>query len=63
MPSGLCHQCGPKGSRLKSPKDIKKVRMFLEAQQGPDGPREVIIYLCGPCARELGHTTREKTDA
>ena len=32
MPSGLCHQCGPKGSKLKSPKDIKQVKMHVEIQ-------------------------------
>lgn len=51
MPSGLCHQCGPKGSRLKSPKDIKQVKMHVE--EGPDG-KKIITYLCGPCRRELG---------
>jgi hypothetical protein len=45
MPSMKCSQCSK----------IKRCRMFLEAQQGPQGPREVPVYLCAPCARELGH--------
>lgn len=52
MPSGLCHECGPKGSKLKSQKDIKKVRMYIDAHTS------LIIYLCGPCARELGYETK-----
>ncbi len=45
--SGQCHNlCS------KKPKQLK---MYLEAQQGPNGPRGVPIYLCAKCARELGH--------
>jgi len=67
MASGLCHQCGPKGSKLKDLKDIKKVKMFVEEQvcsraPGSCGPaaadvhtHKVLVYLCAPCARELGY--------
>lgn len=52
MSSGLCYQCGPKGSKtIKSPSQIKQVKMYTDV--GPDG-KQIIVYLCGPCARELG---------
>ncbi len=49
MPSGLCYECGPKGSKLKSPKDIKQVKLHI------DEHTKQIIYLCQRCARELGY--------
>jgi hypothetical protein len=48
--SGLCHQCGPGGAKkLRSPKDVKQVRMFK------DGATGQIVYLCTRCAKELGY--------
>lgn len=45
MPSLKCHQCGK----------VKRCQMFLEARQAEGGPREFAVYLCRPCARELGY--------
>ncbi len=50
MPSGLCHQCAPpKGTRINPVKDIKQVKMYVDAHTGHP------VYLCAPCARELGY--------
>ena len=47
----LCYQCGPKGGKIRDPKQIKTVTMHVE--DGPDG-KKIITYLCGPCRKELG---------
>lgn len=54
MPSGLCHQCGPKGSKVRALSDIKQVRMFV------DEHTKQIVYLCAACARDLGYTKGSK---
>ena len=55
MPSMRCHQCGK----------VKRCRMFQDSRNEFDqaGKLQIIThlnYLCGPCARELGYTTKEK---
>lgn len=50
MPSGLCHQCvPPKGKPINPVRDIKKVKMFVDAHTSKP------VYLCAPCAKELGY--------
>ena len=50
MPSLKCYQCGK----------VKRCQMFLEARQSTGGPVETPVYLCRPCARELGHFKEAK---
>lgn len=46
----LCYQCGPKGGKPKTPRDVKQVTLHVEVVNG----EQIITYLCGPCRRELG---------
>lgn len=47
--SGLCYQCGPGGARkLSNPRQIKQVKMYTDNEGR-------IVYLCSPCARDLGY--------
>ena len=46
MPSLKCYQCGK----------VKRCQMF-ESGPNPDaGVVKMIVYLCRPCARELGYS-------
>lgn len=54
MASGLCAQCGPKGSKVRALTDIKQVRMFV------DEHTKAIIYLCASCAKGLGYRKESK---
>ena len=42
MPSMKCHQCGK----------VKRCKLHLDSVGPP--PVTIIVYLCAPCARELG---------
>jgi hypothetical protein len=50
---GLCAQCGPK--RLTKLNQIKALKLFIDAHTGK------VIYLCRPCARELGYEVDKKS--
>lgn len=49
MPSMTCHHCG----------EVKRCKMYHRDHPGAGMTAEDLAYLCGPCARELGYTTKE----